>query len=160
MLGSYPVDVMLLATDLGVTRGFYGEVLGLEVLAEDEQFLTFRCGGDSRLVVTKSTTGTREEVTKASWRVDDLAGEVAELRARGVQVQDLPELGTVEGVADLGFALAAWFVDPDHNWIGLLQLKDPGRQPRAATTDARQTDLSNIPAAQTEANQPAGSARA
>jgi catechol-2,3-dioxygenase len=126
MLGRYPVDVMLLATDLGVARRFYGDVLGLQVLLEDEQFLTFRCGGDSRLVVTKSTTGTREEATKASWRVEDLAGEVAELRARGVHIQDLPELGTVDGIADLGFALAAWFIDPDRNWIGLLQLKDPG----------------------------------
>jgi catechol-2,3-dioxygenase len=126
MLGKHPVDVMLLATDLGVARRFYGDTLGLQVLVEDEQFLTFGCGGDSRLVVTKSTTGTREEATKASWRVDDIAAEVAELRARGVQVQDLPELGTVDGIANIGFALAAWFVDPDHNWIGLLQLKDPG----------------------------------
>ena len=76
MLGSYPVDVMLLATDLGVARSFYGDTIGLEVLVEDEQFLTFGCGGDSRLVVTKSTTGTREAVTKASWRVDDLAGDL------------------------------------------------------------------------------------
>jgi catechol-2,3-dioxygenase len=123
MLGNHPVDVMLLATDLGVARSFYEATLGLEVLLADAQFLTFGCGGDSRLVVTSSTTGTRDEATKASWRVDDLAGEVAWLRSRGVQVQDLPELGTVDGIADLGFALAAWFVDPDHNWIGLLQLK-------------------------------------
>jgi catechol-2,3-dioxygenase len=123
MLREHPIDVMLLATDLGVARRFYGDTLGLEVLLEDEQFLTFRCGGDSRLVVTKSTTGTRDEATQASWRVDDIAGEVAELRARGVQVQDLPELGTVDGVADIGFALAAWFVDPHKNSIGLLQLK-------------------------------------
>jgi catechol-2,3-dioxygenase len=123
MLGNHPVDVMLLATDLGVARSFYGDTLGLEVLLEDEQFLTFGCGGDSRLVVTHSHTGTRDEATQASWRVDDIAGEVAELRARGVQVQDLPELGTVEGVADIGFALAAWFIDPHRNWIGLLQLK-------------------------------------
>jgi catechol 2,3-dioxygenase-like lactoylglutathione lyase family enzyme len=131
MLASYPVDVMLLATDLGVARRFYEGALGLEVLLEDPQFLTFACGGDSRLVVTHSTTGTADAATKASWRVDDLAGEVAWLRARGVRVQDLPELGTVDGVADLGFALGAWFVDPDHNWIGLLQLKDPGMRPRA-----------------------------
>jgi catechol 2,3-dioxygenase-like lactoylglutathione lyase family enzyme len=123
MLATHPVDVMLLATDLDVARKFYGDVLGLEVLLDEEQFLTFKCGGDSRLVVTKSTTGTAEEATKASWRVDDLPAEVAELRARGVQIQDLPELGTVDGVADIGFALAAWFVDPHHNWIGLLQLK-------------------------------------
>ena len=136
MLGKHPVDVMLLATDLGEARRFYGDTLGLQVLLEDEQFLTFGCGGDSRLVVTKSTTGPREEATKASWRVDDLAGEVAELRARGVQIQDLPELGTVDGVADIGFALAAWFIDPHHNWIGLLQLKDPGVRPHGAATGA------------------------
>jgi catechol-2,3-dioxygenase len=132
MLASYPVDVMLLATDLGVARRFYEATLGLELLLADEGFLTFGCGGDSRLVVTHSTTGTREQATKASWRVDDLAAEVAELRSRGVQVQDLPELGTVDGVADLGFALAAWFVDPDHNWIGLLQLKEPDTAPTAS----------------------------
>jgi hypothetical protein len=134
MLGSYPVDVMLLATDLGVARRFYEATLGLPVLVADEQFVTFGCGGDSRLVVTKSATGTAEAATKASWRVEDLAGEVAELRARGVQIQELPELGTVDGIADLGFALGAWFVDPDHNWIGLLQLNDPGMRPGGAAT--------------------------
>jgi catechol-2,3-dioxygenase len=134
MLGSYPVDVMLLATDLGVARRFYEGTLGLPVLLADEQFVAFGGGGDSRLVVTKSTTGTREEATKASWRVEDLAGEVAELRRRGVQLQDLPELGTVDGVADIGFALAAWFVDPDHNWIGLLQLKEPAVRPHPRAT--------------------------
>jgi catechol 2,3-dioxygenase-like lactoylglutathione lyase family enzyme len=143
---------MLLATDLEVARKFYGEVLGLRLLLADEQFLTFGCGGDSRLVVTKSTTGTREEVTKASWRVEDLAGEVAWLRARGVPVQDLPELGTVDGVADLGFALAAWFIDPDHNWIGLLQLKGPGMRTRGAATRAAPAVGSDVPGAETEAS--------
>jgi catechol-2,3-dioxygenase len=145
MLGTYPVDVMLLATDLDLARGFYEGTLGLPVLLADEQFLTFGCGGDSRLVVTKSTTGTHEEATKASWRVADLAGEVAELRARGVQLQDLPELGTVEGIADLGFALGAWFIDPDHNWIGLLQLKAPAVRPHGAATSTGQADVSEVP---------------
>ncbi len=123
MLGDHPVDVMLLATDLDVARRFYAGTLGLEVLLEDEQFVTFECGGDSRLVVTKSTTGTADEATKASWRVDNIADEVAQLRARGVEIQDLPDLNTVDGIADIGFALAAWFVDPHQNSIGLLQLK-------------------------------------
>jgi catechol-2,3-dioxygenase len=144
MLGQHPVDVMLLATDLGVARRFYEGTLGLPVLLEDTQFLTFGCGGDSRLVVTKSTAGTAEEVTKASWRVEDLAGEVAWLRKRGVQVQDLPELGTVDGIADLGFALAAWFIDPHHNWIGLLQLNDSDMRPRGAELGAGQADGSDL----------------
>jgi catechol 2,3-dioxygenase-like lactoylglutathione lyase family enzyme len=123
MLIEHPVDVMLLSTDLAVARSFYEDKLGLEVVLEDEQFLTFACGGDSRLVVTKSTVGTADEATKASWRVRDIVAEVATLRARGVEVLDLPDLNTVDGVADIGFALAAWFVDPDRNSIGLLQLR-------------------------------------
>jgi catechol-2,3-dioxygenase len=95
-----------------LARSFYGGTLGLEVLLEDEQFLTCSCGGGSRLVVTKSTTGTADDATKASWRVTNIASEVTELRARGVEIQDLPQLGTVGGIADLGFALAAWFTDP------------------------------------------------
>jgi hypothetical protein len=57
--------------------------------------------------------------------VGDLAAEVTELRSRGVEVQefDEPWLRTIEGIADVGFALAAWFVDPDGNSIGLLQFK-------------------------------------
>ena len=123
MLSNHPVDVMLLATDLGVARSFYADTLGLPVLLEDEQFLTFQCGGDSRLVVTRSSTGTADQATKASWRVDDIASEVAQLKARGVEIQDLPDLNTVDGIADIGFALAAWFTDPHHNSLSLLQLK-------------------------------------
>ena len=76
-------------------------------------------------MVTRSSTGTSEPQTKASWRVSDLAAEVAELRSRGVQVEeyDEPGLKTVEGIAHVGFALAAWFVDPLGNSIGLLQFK-------------------------------------
>ena len=55
----------------------------------------------------------------------DIAAEVAELRLRGVEVEeyDEPWLKTVDGIADVGFALSAWFVDPHGNTIGLLQLK-------------------------------------
>jgi catechol 2,3-dioxygenase-like lactoylglutathione lyase family enzyme len=123
MLIEHPVDVMMLSTDLAVARSFYEDKLGLEVVLEDEQFLTFACGGDSRLVITKSTVGTADEATKASWRVRDIVAEVTTLRARGVEVLDLPDLNTVDGVADIGFAFAAWFVDPDRNSLGLLQLR-------------------------------------
>lgn len=126
MLADNPIDPMILATDVGVAKEFYGDRVGLEVLIESEDFLTFRCGGDSRLVVTRSASGTSEPQTKACWRVSDLAAEVADLRSRGVELEeyDEPGLSTVDGIADVGFALAAWFVDPHGNSIGLLQLKD------------------------------------
>ena len=126
MLGEHPIDVMLTATDLGVVRQFYGDRVGLDVLIDSDEFVTFRCGGDSRLVFTRTSAPSGEQQTKASWRVADVAAEVAELRARGVDVADYddPGLRTVDGVADIGFALSAWFVDPGGNTIGLLQFKD------------------------------------
>jgi catechol-2,3-dioxygenase len=126
MLAKHPIDVMLTATDLAVAKQFYGDTIGLDVLIESDEFLTFRCGGDSRLVVTRSSIRSTEQQTKASWRVADIVSEVAELRARGVEVAeyDEPGLTTVDGVADVGFALSAWIVDPSGNTLGLLQFKD------------------------------------
>ena len=129
MLGDQPIDVMLLATDLAAAKDFYGDRIGLELLIENDDFLTFKCGGDSRLVLTRSSTGSTEEATKASWRLQDIAAEVAELRSRGVEITeyDEPGLKTVDGIADVGFALSAWLVDPSGNAIGLLQFKDEGK---------------------------------
>jgi catechol-2,3-dioxygenase len=126
MLADHPIDVMLLATDLAVAQDFYGGKIGLEIVIENDDFLTFKCGGDSRLVLTKSSTGSADAQTKASWRVKDLAAEVTELRSRGVAIEeyDEPGLKTVDGIADVGFALSAWFVDPDGNSMGLLQFKN------------------------------------
>jgi catechol-2,3-dioxygenase len=131
MLADHPIDPMILATDLAVAKEFYGDTVGLEVLIESDDFVTFKCGGDSRLVVTRSSIGSTEPQTKASWRVNDLAAEVAELRSRGVTVEEYDEPGmkTVDGIADVGFALSAWFVDPDGNSIGLLQFKGPSQRP-------------------------------
>lgn len=125
MLGEHPVEVVLLAKDLDAALDFYANKLGLEVLVQSEEALTFRCGGDTRLAVTKSTTGTADEQTQAAWWVDDLASELQELRERGVQIEeyDQPGLKTLDGVADLGFALAAWIIDPGRNCLGILQRK-------------------------------------
>ncbi|MGH9212461.1 MAG: VOC family protein [Acidimicrobiales bacterium] len=128
MLAENPIDVMLMATDVAAAKQFYGDRIGLEILIESHEFVTFSCGGDSRLVVTHTSSPSNEQTTKASWRVADVAAEVAELRARGVEIVDYDEPGlkTIDGVADVGFALSAWFVDPGGNTIGLLQFKDKG----------------------------------
>jgi catechol 2,3-dioxygenase-like lactoylglutathione lyase family enzyme len=125
MLGDHPIDVILLATDLETSKEFYAGKLGLEILREGEGEIVYKCGADSQLAVTKSTTGTADEQTQAGWRVDDLAAELAELRSRGVEIQDYdtPELKTEDGIADLGFALVAWIIDPHKNALAITQLK-------------------------------------
>src|SRR5687767_3671744 len=120
MLGEHPVHVVLLSLDLAATKAFYHEQLGLEILDENEEAITFKCGGQSSIAVTKSTVGTSDEQTQAGWFVPDLEAELAELRSRGVVIQeyDMPGLKTTDGIADLGFARAAWIVDPHKNALG------------------------------------------
>jgi catechol 2,3-dioxygenase-like lactoylglutathione lyase family enzyme len=125
MLGDNPIDPILLAPDLKESRDFYAEKVGLEIVAEDEHTATFSCGGDSRLVVSASTTGTADEQTQVAWRVDDLAAELDELRSRGIEIVELdtPEMKTENGIVDTGDALHAWIVDPGKNTLGIDQPK-------------------------------------
>jgi catechol 2,3-dioxygenase-like lactoylglutathione lyase family enzyme len=127
MLGNYPIDVVLLAMDLAAAKDFYADKLGLRVLSETPGGVTFHCGGDSQLVVTKSSVGTKDEQTQASFRVADVRAEGSCLRRRGVKIEDydLPGLKTQDGIADIGFAWMAWFIDPGQNCVGMMQLKNP-----------------------------------
>jgi len=125
MLGEHPLTPVLLAKDLAAAREFYHDRLGLEILTEGDDAIVFKCGGGTHLDVTKSTVGTADEQTQASWQVQDLRAEVAELRSRGVEVQeyDMPGLKTEDGIADLGFAWMAWIIDPGGNALAIMQLK-------------------------------------
>jgi catechol 2,3-dioxygenase-like lactoylglutathione lyase family enzyme len=126
MLSNCPIDVVLLSMDLAAAKDFYAGKLGLPVLSETEGGVTFQCGGDTRLVITKSSVGTKDEQTQAAFRVADLRAEVSELRQRGVSIEDydLPGLKTDDGIADIGFAWMAWFIDPGQNCVAMMQLKN------------------------------------
>jgi predicted enzyme related to lactoylglutathione lyase len=125
MLGEHPITPVLLAKDLAAAREFYHDRVGLEILTEGDDAIVFKCGGGTHLDVTKSTVGTADEQTQASWQVQDLRAEVAELRSRGVEIQDydMPGLKTEDGIADLGFAWMAWIIDPGGNALAMMQLK-------------------------------------
>jgi len=124
MLGDHPINTVLLATDLEESKEFYAGKLGLEILNESPEAITYK-SGNTELEVTNSTTGTSDEQTQAGWKVKDLAAELDQLRERGVKIEeyDTPDLKTENGIADLGFALIAWIVDPHKNALAILQLK-------------------------------------
>jgi catechol 2,3-dioxygenase-like lactoylglutathione lyase family enzyme len=131
MLGDHLVFPIVLSTDLDVSRAFYRDTLGLEIAREDPDRIMFRCGGGSLFAVSLSTTGTTDTQTQLAWRVPDLKAELAELRARGVPIQEYeaPAPKTVDGIADMGFAWAAWIVDPHRNVLGIIQPKGPVTAP-------------------------------
>jgi catechol 2,3-dioxygenase-like lactoylglutathione lyase family enzyme len=125
MLGDHPVFPIVLSTDLAASRAFYHDTLGLDIVREDDDRIMFKCGGGSVLAVSRSTTGTTDPQTQLAWRVPDLRAALADLRARGVPIQeyDAPDPKTVDGIADMGFAWAAWIIDPHHNVLGIIEPK-------------------------------------
>ena len=126
MLNDYPVFPILLSTDLAASRTFYRDVLGLEILREDrDDRIVFRCGGGTQLVVTHSTVGTKDTQTQMAWRVPDLPAAIADLRSRGVRIEEYaaPDPITHDGIADMGHSWAAWFIDPSGNVLAVVQPK-------------------------------------
>jgi catechol 2,3-dioxygenase-like lactoylglutathione lyase family enzyme len=125
MLGDHPIYPVLLVTNLAEARAFYHDRLGLPIITERASSIDFQCG-PTQLNANLSTTGTSDTQTQAGWWVTDLRGELGELRARGVEIQeyDMPGLKTEDGIADIGFAWAAWIIDPFGNALGILERKD------------------------------------
>ncbi|HEY6058768.1 MAG TPA: VOC family protein [Candidatus Limnocylindrales bacterium] len=125
MLSDHPVFPILLSTDMAASRAFYHDTLGLDVLAEDAERIVFRCGGGTQLAVTRSTIGTADSQTQMAWRVPDVRAAIADLRARGVRIEDYeaPDPVTVDGIADMGHSWAAWFIDPSRNVLSVVQPK-------------------------------------
>jgi catechol 2,3-dioxygenase-like lactoylglutathione lyase family enzyme len=125
MLGQYPVFPILLSLDLDVSRRFYHDVLGLEVLHEDPDRIIFRCGGDTTLALSSSTTGTADMQTQIGWRVPDIHAAIDDLRSRGIRIEEYaePDPVTTDGVADMGYLWAAWFLDPHDNVLSVVQRK-------------------------------------
>ena len=130
MLAAAPAYTILLSKDLEVSRRFYGEVLGLRLLRDDatepEARLVYEAGAGTRIVISKSTTGTSDTQTQMAFLVPDIRAGVAWLRSRGVKVEDYvaPDPVTDDGVADLGYSWAAWFHDPHRNCLAIVQAKN------------------------------------
>jgi catechol 2,3-dioxygenase-like lactoylglutathione lyase family enzyme len=125
MLSDHPVFPILLSTDMVASRTFYHDVLGLEILAEDEERIVFGCGGGTQLVISRSTIGTADTQTQMAWRVPDVRAALADLRARGVRIEEYeaPDPVTADGVADMGHSWAAWFIDPSRTVLSVVQPK-------------------------------------
>ena len=125
MLGERPVFPILLSTDMAASRSFYEGTLGLELADENDERMVFRCGGGTAFIVSRSTVGTSDTQTQMVWRVPDIHAALADLRARGVRIEEYvaPAPVTVDGIADMGHSWAAWFVDPSRNVLSVIEPK-------------------------------------
>jgi catechol 2,3-dioxygenase-like lactoylglutathione lyase family enzyme len=125
MLGEHQVFPILLSKDLEASKTFYHDVLGLDILREDPGDRILFRSADTRLAVTLSTVGTSDTQTQLAWLVPDIHAALADLRTRGVRIEEYsaPDPVTVDGVADMGHSWAAWFIDPSGNVLAVVQPK-------------------------------------
>lgn len=121
MLKDAAVLAMVAVSDQAAGKQFYGETLGLAQTDENMGGVTYTCGNNSHLFVYQAPTAGKNQATSATWEVDDIAGVVNDLKAKGVAFEHFEFPGvTYEGdVHIMGGMKAAWFKDPDGNILGL-----------------------------------------
>ena len=119
MLNNAPVTVMLPVVDMARARAFYEGGLGLKPdgLRADGKF-AYSVGGTT-LALFPKPEGTKAEHTAVSFKVENIAATIAELKRSGVVFEDydFPGLKTVNHVCVLGAEKAAWFKDTEGNYL-------------------------------------------
>ena len=124
MLGKYDAIPTVAVKNLAAAKKFYEGTLGLKpVDAEGDEVVVYQ-NGDSRLNVYRSQFAGTNKATAVTWTVDDVEGEVRELKSKGVAFEhyDMPELklqGDVHVAKDADLKVA-WFKDPDGNIFSIV----------------------------------------
>jgi catechol 2,3-dioxygenase-like lactoylglutathione lyase family enzyme len=103
-------------------KSFYKDILGLELLSEDNYALEFNSNGTLlRVNVVKEFQP--QIFTVLGWDVDDISSTIKDLNAKGVLCEkynflEQDDLGI--WTAPNGFKVA-WFKDPDGNLLSLTE---------------------------------------
>lgn len=115
------VTTMLPVIDMQRARAFYEGKLGFQPDGpKDDGRYEYRCNGATVALIPRPG-GTKAEHTALSFEVTDIAGRIRDLEQAGVVFEDydLPGLKTVDHVCVLGSEKAAWFRDPEGNYLCL-----------------------------------------
>jgi len=116
MLGSFNIRPDIAVKDLARAKDFYGNVLGLKLVADNDEELVFQSGVNKLNVYLSRYAGTNL-ATYVSWDVDDVDAAVETLRGKRVVFEhyDMPGMKLEGDVHVMDGMRAAWFKDPDGN---------------------------------------------
>lgn len=109
--------------DVERARKFYEEKVGLKPKEEYAGGVIYECGNGSWVFMYPSPGAGTSKASTAFWRVDDVAAEVAELKARGVVFEEYnyPGLKMENSIMTAGGAKTAWFKDSEGNILAVSQ---------------------------------------
>jgi catechol 2,3-dioxygenase-like lactoylglutathione lyase family enzyme len=123
MLGDCRAYAMIPVHDLPRARSFYQDTLGLKVREERDGDVLFECADGTAFGVFASQGRTSGTHTQLAFMCDDIEAEVADLRGRGVEPEDvdMPGVAMRDGVYELDGERGVWFRDPEGNLLALAQ---------------------------------------
>jgi catechol 2,3-dioxygenase-like lactoylglutathione lyase family enzyme len=122
MLAKFPIVAFVATSDASRAKAFYGGVLGLPLISEDEFAVVFDAHGTMLRVAIVGDV-VLAPYTVLGWDVDDIAATVRRLTTAGVQFERYPWMEQDKiGIwnAPSG-AKVAWFKDPDGNVLSVSQ---------------------------------------
>ena len=118
MLNDSAVTANVPASDLDRARRFYADTLGLTPADETPGGLVYTTAGGTTFFLYQTEYAGQAGHTIALWHVDDVAGEVRDLTAKGLVFEhyDMPGVTWEGDVASIeGLGSAAWFKDSEGN---------------------------------------------
>jgi len=117
MLKNYASSAIVPCTDLARAKAFYGDTLGLPLIADHGNGFVFGTG-ETRLNIYRSDFAGTNRADAVVWAVgDDIEAIAVALRVKGVTLDEYPDGfdKVVEGVHVRGKLSVIWFRDPDGN---------------------------------------------
>jgi catechol 2,3-dioxygenase-like lactoylglutathione lyase family enzyme len=123
MLTNAAIVPYIPVSNVARARKFYEGTLGLTPKEEYAGGVIYECGSGSWVFMYPSPGAGTSKASTAFWAVDDVAAEVAELKARGVVFEeyDMPGIKMVNSIATAGGAKTAWFKDTEGNILAVSQ---------------------------------------
>ena len=122
MLQNSPLYAYIPAKDVARARQFYERKLGLKPKQETEGGVVYEFGDKTGCFLYPTPNAGTSKASQAFWHVTDIKGEVADLKKRGVTMEQYGMPGqSADGIVDSGGAKAAWFKDSEGNIMAVVQ---------------------------------------
>jgi catechol 2,3-dioxygenase-like lactoylglutathione lyase family enzyme len=116
MLNNTQLMTTLPATDLDRARKFYENKLGLKTIKSENGMLYLGSNGNT-IAIYEREIPTKADHTVLTFEVNKIESEIKELENKGVKFEDynMPDLKTVNHIAEKENEKAAWFKDSEGN---------------------------------------------
>jgi catechol 2,3-dioxygenase-like lactoylglutathione lyase family enzyme len=119
MLKDHDSSAIVAVGDIERAGRFYTDILGLDLIENRGEVLTYRTG-NTRLVVYRSDYAGTNQANAVAWGVgEDIETIAADLAAKGVTFEQYEGMERMGNLYVAGDFKMVWFKDPDGNILHL-----------------------------------------